>query len=90
MHCTILCDMHEVSHFGRRFALITLKNILKGVKRNEKKSFQNWNGTNFGKVKPSLFLRLPIVFHTIMHIKFFAGFHTRYGYLKTRFRKGAS
>ena len=36
MHCTILCDMHEVSHFGRRFALITLKNILKGVKRNEK------------------------------------------------------
>ena len=45
MHCTILCDMHEVSHFGRRFALITLKNILKGVKRKEEKilSKLEWN-----------------------------------------------
>ena len=32
--------MHEVSHFGRRFALITLKNILKGVKRKEKNPFK--------------------------------------------------
>ena len=37
--------MHEVSHFGRRFALITLKNILKGVKRKEEKilSKLEWN-----------------------------------------------
>jgi len=30
--------MHEVSHFGRRFALITPKVVVKGVKRREEKN----------------------------------------------------